>query len=65
MMKKLYVTPSLEVVEIQQQGYILTGSIIDINGGDTGIGYGGGGHVEPTSRMFIDDFDDFDLNILP
>ena len=55
-MKKLYLNPSLEVVEIQQQAYILTGSIVDIDS-NTDIGYGGGDHVDPMAPEFGDDFD--------
>jgi hypothetical protein len=50
-MKKHYLNPSLEVVEIQQQCKILSDSskISDIEG-NTDIDYGGGGHVEPMAR---------------
>lgn len=55
-MKKQYFIPSLEVVEIQPQAYILTGSIVDVEG-NTDIDYGGGGHVDPMAPEFGDDFD--------
>jgi len=53
-MKKQYVNPSLEVVKIQQLGYILTESIVDIEG-NTDIDYGGGGHGEPMAPEFLDE----------
>jgi hypothetical protein len=55
-MKKQYFIPSLEVVEIQPQAYILTGSIVDIDG-NTDIDYGGGGHGEPMAPEFFDEFE--------
>ena len=55
-MKKKYVNPSLEVVELQQQGNILTESIVDI-AGNTDIDYGGGGHGEPMAPEFFDEFE--------
>ena len=55
-MKKQYVNPSLEVVEILQQGNILTESITDIDG-NTDIDYGGGGHGEPMAPEFFNDFE--------
>lgn len=54
-MKKHYFNPSLEVVEIQQQGCVLTESIVDIEG-NADIDYGGGGHGEPMAPEFFDDF---------
>jgi hypothetical protein len=55
-MKKQYVNPPLEVVKIQQLGYILTESIVDI-AGNTDIDYGGGGHGEPMAPEFFDEFE--------
>ena len=55
-MKRQYLNPSIEVIEIRQQCNILTGSVTDVTG-NTGIGYGGGGHVEPTAPGFDDEFD--------
>ena len=55
-MKQQYIKPSMEVVNVQQQGYILAGSITDIDG-NTDIDYGGGGHIDPMAPDFSDDFD--------
>ena len=55
-MKKHYFNPSLEVVKIQQLGYILTESITDI-AGNTDINYGGGGHGDPMAPEFLDEFE--------
>ena len=41
MMKKIYISPEVEVMKIQSQGQMLTGSLTGI-GGDSGMGYGGG-----------------------
>ena len=52
-MKKKYMTPSVEVVEITIKNQLLT-----ISGGDRGIGYGGvddSGTMEPASRE-LDEF---------
>jgi len=44
MNKKDYQQPALRVVKLQQQhSLLLETSITTINGGDTGIGFGGGG----------------------
>lgn len=59
-MKKQYLKPSLEVVEIQQQCNILAGSITGIDG-DADIGYGGGGTVTPMAPELGDDFDFYGL----
>ena len=55
-MKQQYIKPSMEVVNVQQQGYILAGSVTDIDG-NTDIDYGGGGHVDPMAPDFGDGFD--------
>lgn len=56
-MKKHYLNLSMEVEEIQQEGNILSGSKVNGIDGNTNIGYGGGGHVEPMARELDDDFD--------
>ena len=45
MMKKIYISPEVEVMKIQSQGQMLTGSLTGI-GGDSGMGYGGGSDSE-------------------
>ena len=56
-MKKNYVKPTMEVVEFRISQQILTDSITDING-NGGIGYGGGGKVEPMAPEMPDLLDD-------
>ncbi|MBO7116122.1 MAG: hypothetical protein J6V87_03620 [Prevotella sp.] len=54
-----YRKPVMWVVMLQNQACLLTGSgdITNINGGDTGIGYGGGGSL-PALSPFFDDWDE-------
>ena len=59
-MKKNYLIPSMEIVEIQQKGNILIGSITDIEG-NIDINYGGGGCVEPMAPELGDNFGFDDL----
>ena len=60
MSKRIYMTPTLEVVKMETTNMIAT-SLIEIEGG--GIGFGGGGEL-PRSHEF-DDFGLFDeYNIL-
>ena len=43
-MKKQYQQPAMKVVKMQHQGFVCTSDPVrSVNGGDTGIGYGGGG----------------------
>ena len=68
-MKKQYVNLSLEVVEIQQRGSILAGSVDEIDS-NADVGYGGAGtgtgSSEPMGREFEleedfnEDFDDWE-----
>ena len=50
-MKKNYMKPALRVVRIQQKCQILSGSITDVNSGDTGIGYDGPGSGPARARQ--------------
>ena len=44
MNKKEYEKPAMRVVKIAMTSIICTsGNVTDVDGGDTGIGYGGGG----------------------
>lgn len=50
-MKKQYIKPLMAMEEIEPEQQFLTGSIINsIDGGDTGIGYGGAGSGPAGSR---------------
>ena len=57
-MKKYYQKPEMTIVSLQQAG-IICGSIKRIDGGDTGIGYGGGGSGPARGRRFGDGDDDW------
>lgn len=57
-MKKNYITPNTEVVTIE------TPQLLNVSGGDKGIGYGGkdiGGSEDPSSREIDDIFEDLDI----
>ena len=61
MNKKDYQKPEMRVVKIQQQAHLLSGSgVNNVDGGDTGIGYGGGGSGPAKARGFggWDDWDE-------
>ena len=60
MNKKIYMKPTMNVVKIQHQAHLLAGSIDSVNGGDTGIGFGGGGSGPARARSFGGDWDDWD-----
>ena len=59
-MKKVYMAPQTEQIEVKIESALLDGSITEV-GGDTGIGQGGNesGTGNPDSRGF-DFFDDED-----
>ncbi len=57
MMKKIYISPEVEVMKIQSQGQMLTGSLTGI-GGDSGMGYGGGSDSEIARSRDFEDFDE-------
>ena len=60
-MKKNYMTPSMEEIEIVSRTVLLAGSGIESNEGDYDIDYGGvdeGGVIDPDAHVFDDDFDD-------
>jgi hypothetical protein len=61
MIKKDYQKPTMNVVLLQHRTMLLSGSITDVNSGDTGIGYGGGGNgpARAPRRSGID-WDDWD-----
>ena len=52
----------MQVVKIQNQQYLLSGSITEVVGGDSGIGIGGGGNGSARAPLYDvwDDFDDLD-----
>lgn len=60
MMKKTYMTPQSEVVDIKMEGHLLAGSVIgeDILGGDTG---GTGLSREEEELIFGDQSEIFDM----
>ena len=52
-MKKTYMTPMTEMIDVEAKEQLLT-----VSGGDTGIGYGGvdtSGEPEPAARDDADD----------
>ena len=60
-MKKNYQKPSMKVIKIQHQGIICTsGTVTNVESGDTGIGFGGGGSGPSRARSFggWDDWDE-------
>ncbi len=59
MMKKIYISPEVEVMKIQSQGQMLTGSLTGI-GGDSGMGYGGGSDSEIARSRDFEDFDEWE-----
>ena len=53
MNKKDYQKPAMRVVKIAMTSIICTsGNVTDVDGGDTGIGYGGGGSGPAHARSF-------------
>ncbi|MBR1712349.1 MAG: hypothetical protein IJ722_02955 [Alloprevotella sp.] len=44
MKKQIYQKPAMRIVKLQHSQMLCTSGITDVNGGDTGIGYGGGGN---------------------
>ena len=63
MNKKDYQKPAMRVVLLQHQQHLLAGSdVTNVNSGDTGIGYGGGGSGPARARQFNGgiDWDDWD-----
>ena len=56
-MKKNYISTTMEVVEFRTSQQILTESITNVDG-NSGIGYGGGGSVEPMAPEMPDFLDD-------
>ena len=55
-MKKQYINPSMEVVDVKMQPMLLAGSL-DIDSGDTGIIDGGGDDVPALSPFFGSDLE--------
>ena len=60
MIKKDYQKPTMNVVLLQHRTMLLSGSITDVNSGDTGIGYDGPGsgpararHAPATTKKII------------
>jgi len=53
MNKKEYEKPAMRVVKIAMTSIICTsGNVTDVDGGDTGIGFGGGGSGPAHARSF-------------
>lgn len=52
MKKKVYEIPSMKVVEIAMTSMICESLVTSIDGGDTGLGFGGGGDEDAQSRSF-------------
>ena len=53
MKKKAYMKPTMRVVKMQHQGIICTSDPVrSVDGGDTGIDYGGGGSGPARARSF-------------
>jgi len=64
-MKKQYMKPDMKVVKLQHQCIICTSDPVrSVDGGDTGIGYSGGGSGPARARQHDgidrDDWDDWD-----
>lgn len=62
-MKKIYISPEVEVMKIQSQGQMLTGSLtgsLTGIGGDSGMGYGGGSDSEIARSRDFEDFDEWE-----
>ena len=61
-MKKIYMKPDMKVVKLQHQGIICTSDPVgSVDGGDTGIGYGGGSSGSARARQHGGiDWDDWD-----
>lgn len=61
-MKKEYIKPDMRVVRIEHQQIICTSDLVsNVNSGDTGIGYGGGGSGPNRARqhsVWDDDWSD-------
>ncbi|MBQ8097137.1 MAG: hypothetical protein IJ533_00750 [Prevotella sp.] len=52
MKKNDYQKPEIRVVKIQHKQHLLSGSVNSVDGGDTGIGFGGGGTGPAKARSF-------------
>ena len=64
MIKKEYQKPAMQVVLLQHQAHLLSGSgdpVTNVDAGDTGIGIGGGSNGDGRARSFggWDDEDDY------
>ena len=59
MNKKEYQKPTMNVVKIQQAQMLCTSGVDSVNGGDPGIGFGGGSGEVGRARSF-GGFDDWD-----
>ncbi len=58
MKKQEYQKPAMRVVLLQHQQHLLQASVTEVNGGDTGIGFGGGSSGGARSRSDNGWFDD-------
>lgn len=47
-MKKIYEKPAMLVVRLQQMQMLCESQVTGVDGGDTGIGYGGGSDNDPS-----------------
>ena len=59
MNKKIYMKPTMNVVKIQHQAHLLSGSIDSVNS-NAGITIGGGGGGPARARSHGGDWDDWD-----
>ena len=62
MNKKAYQQPTMNVVKIQHQSHILSGSVNRVSSDDVDLDYGGGASVDANARRGggWDDWDDWD-----
>ena len=56
-MKKEYMKPTMDVVQMGQMGQLLAGSLDSVDG-NAGVGYGGAGTGDPQAPDLVFDWDD-------
>lgn len=52
MNKKQYMKPTTQGINLEVSDYLLTGSVVSVEGGDTDLEFIGGGIETPLSREF-------------
>lgn len=57
MKKQTYMKPDMRVLMLQHQHQLLAGSVNNVEGGDSGIGFGGGGDG-PARAPFFDGWEE-------